>query len=185
MCIGNYDVFVIIINYHVIFIPMLSIITIISKEERLHKVDEVVKLLERRAICPPSGSQRCHQALSCQLFIADLWKSDPNMATGSPIFPIHSCQLFVTKSDPNMALNVIISTEYTYRHILLFVCCYKNSLLLLWSLDYKCQTKALLDCPTLIGIDDDEKGVSDPALWSVPSVWLYICDLASQDGLDG
>ena len=39
------------------------------------------------------------------------------MATGSPIFPIHSCQPFVTKSDPNMALNVIISKEYTYRHI--------------------------------------------------------------------
>ena len=74
-------------------------------------------MLERHAICPPSGSQRCHQALSCQLFIADLWKSDPNMATGSPIFPIHSCQLFVTKSDSTMALNVIISKEYTYRYI--------------------------------------------------------------------
>ena len=42
---------------------MLIIIIVISKEERLHKVDEVVKLLERHAICPPSGSQRCHQAL--------------------------------------------------------------------------------------------------------------------------
>ena len=39
------------------------------------------------------------------------------MATGSPIFPIHSCQLFVTKSDSTMALNVIISKEYTYRYI--------------------------------------------------------------------
>ena len=95
------------------------------------------------------------------------------MATSSPIFPIHSCQLFVTKSDPNMALNIIISKEYTYRRILSFVCCYKNSLLL-WSLDYKSQTKALLDCSSLIGIDDDEKGVSDPALWSLPSVWLYM-----------
>ena len=104
----------------------MILIIIMSIEERLHRVDEVVKLLERHAICPPSGVTK----LSCQLFIADLWKSDPNMATGSPIFPIHSCQLFVTKSDPNMALNIIISKEYTYRRILSFVCCYKNSLLL-------------------------------------------------------
>ena len=43
---------------------------------------------------------------------------------------IHSCQLFVTKSDPNMALNIIISKEYTFRRILSIVCCYKNFLLL-------------------------------------------------------
>ena len=56
---------IIIIIIIVTIIPMIMMILIIimSIEERLHRVDEVVKLLERHAICPPSGSQWCHQAL--------------------------------------------------------------------------------------------------------------------------
>ena len=65
-----------------------------------YRVDEVAELLEGHPIC-----RRTRAPTRCQLFIADLWKSDPNMAP-TPIFlPPIFMKYGLQKADPNMATN--------------------------------------------------------------------------------
>ena len=88
-----------------------------------YRVDEVAELLEGHPIC-----RRTRAPTRCQLFIADLWKSDPNMA--APPTPIFSPPIFlkygVQKSDPDLTINIFIGPIALGRDLCMYVTNYKT-----------------------------------------------------------
>ena len=78
-------------------------------------VDEVLELLERHPIC--------RRARRCQLFIADLWKSDPNMAaTNSHTSTAH----FLMLKNPSCPVSCMPSSAGCSDKFSDFHCVFKN-----------------------------------------------------------